>query len=72
MFRFSRKKILPLFLAMKITVAEFSRRAGISFSAAERALNGRPVGGNIIGKVADALGIEPLDYLDTAAQGGGI
>ena len=64
MFRFAREKILPLFLEQKMTVAELARKAGIANASAQRAVEGKKVAAPIIAKVADALGIAPMDYLD--------
>lgn len=65
MFEFSREKILPLFLAQKITTAEFARRAGISFKAAARAVNGLSISAPVATRVAEALGIDPIKFLCT-------
>lgn len=64
MFRFERERILPLFLQKQWTVAELARKAGIAQSSAQRAVNGNSVAAPIIAKVADALGVDPLAYLE--------
>ena len=64
MFRFTRQKILPLFLQKRMTVAELARRAGISNQTAQRAVEGKKVGAVIVSKVADALGINALDFIE--------
>lgn len=63
MFRFNRKKILPEFLNRRETVADFAREAGVSYQSAQRAVEGRAISAVIVSKVADALGINPVDYL---------
>ena len=61
MFRLNRNKILPLFLASGVTIAEFSRRADVHFKSVQRALNGARVSGVIIGKMLKAFGIDLAD-----------
>ena len=70
MFRFTRKKILPLFFAKKMTVAELARQAHIAHQSAWRALNGESVSAKIIKKVAEALKIDAVEFLDTPPQKG--
>ena len=64
MFKFTRQKILPLFLQKRMTIAELARRAGISNQTAQRAVDGKKVGAVIVSKVADALGINALDFIE--------
>ena len=64
MFRFKREKILPLFLQRKMTVSELARRAGISNQTAQRAVEGEKVGAVIISKIADALNIDALNFIE--------
>ena len=64
MFRYERAKILPFFLQKKMTVAELARAAGVSHKSAQRAVNGEAVHAVVIGKVADALGIDAMEFLD--------
>lgn len=63
MFRFDREKILSVFLQKQWTIYELSRRAGVVYRSAFRAVNGKAVGATIIAKVAAALGIDPVQYL---------
>ena len=65
MFRFSRLKILPLFLSRRITIAELARLAGISHQSAQKAVNGENVSAVIIGKVADALKFDATDFMES-------
>lgn len=64
MFRFERERILPYFLQKQWTVAELARKAGIAQGSAQRAVNGNSVAAPIIAKVAAALGIDPLEFLE--------
>lgn len=64
MFRFNRERILPYFLQKQWTVAELARRAGIAQSSAQRAVNGNSVAAPIIAKIADALGIDAMEFLE--------
>lgn len=63
MFRFSRERILPLFLQTGMTVTELAHKAGVAYQSAQRAVDGEKVGANIIGKIASALNIDPMQYL---------
>lgn len=65
MFRFKRRKILPLFLQKRMTVAELARRAGVANQTAQRAVEGKKVSAVVIGKIAAALNIEePSELLE--------
>lgn len=64
MFRFKREKILPLFLGEMTTVFDMAKRAGIHSRTLARAVNGEPVKSDSVEKIARALGIDPLDYLE--------
>ncbi len=64
MFRFTRQKILPLFLQRRMTIAELAHRAGIANKTAQRAVDGEKVSAVVVGKVADALGINALDFIE--------
>lgn len=64
MLRFSREKILPLFLAMRITVAELAKKADVSHKSADKAINGKKLAAPIISKIADALNINAVEYLE--------
>ena len=68
MFRFNRTKILPLFLQKKITVAELARTAGVSHQAAQKAVNGQTVGAVVIAKIAEALNVDAMNFLEPPAQ----
>lgn len=68
MFRFSRERILPYFLKQGMTVAELARKAGISHASAQRAVEGEKVAAPIIAKVADTLGIDPMNFLDNGVK----
>lgn len=63
MFRYKRELILPYFLSKRMTVSELARRAGISHQSAQRAVEGEAVSAVIIGKVAEALDFNAMDYL---------
>lgn len=63
MFRYERAKILPFFLNQGLTVAELARRAGVSHTSAQRAVDGEKIAATIIAKVANALGIKPEDFM---------
>lgn len=67
MYRFKRELILPVFLATQWTTYELARRAGVGFRAAFNAVNGKRVGADIIAKVAAALGIDPMEFIEPAA-----
>lgn len=69
MFRFTRAKILPLFLQRRITVAELARMAGISHQSAQKAVNGSAVSAVIIGKIAEALHVDAMDFIETPETG---
>ena len=64
MFRFKRELILTYFLKMQIDVGTLSRLSGVSSKAIKRAIEGLPVGASVIAKIATALKINALDYLD--------
>ena len=66
MFRYKRELILPHFLQKRMTVAELARKAGISHQSAQRAVEGEAVSAVIIGKVAEALDFNAMDYLDNS------
>lgn len=64
MYRFNREKILPEFLKRQMTFQELALEAGVSPSAVSRAINGKTVRPLIVSKVAAALKIDPLKYLE--------
>ena len=64
MLRFNREKILPVFLKKEMTIADLARKAGVAHRSAERAVEGVAVAAPIINKIADALGINAMEFLD--------
>ena len=68
MFRFKRKLILPLFLQKRVTMVSLARKAKVNFNTAVRAVNGLPITAGVVDKIAQALGIDPLDYLETPVE----
>ena len=68
MYRFNREKILSEFLKRQITFRELALGAGVSISAVSRAINGKAVRPLIVSKVAAALKIDPLKYLEAGNE----
>lgn len=68
MFRYKRERILPYFLQKRMTIAELARKAGISHQSAQRAIEGEAVSAVIIGKVAEALDFNAMDFLDIGGK----
>lgn len=68
MFRFSREKILPMFLQRGITITELARQAGVCSKSAYRAVNGLDVSAPVVSKIAVALNSDALDLLANPAQ----
>ena len=68
MFQFDRKLILPLFLRRGMTVHELARMSGVSFNTARRAVDGLPIQAAAVQRIADALGVNVMDFLDPPAQ----
>ena len=68
MFKFDREKILPLFLAKQMTVAELARAARISHKAAYRAVNGLSITAPVVDKTSRALNFEAIAYLENSVQ----
>lgn len=64
MFRFKRAKILPFFLQKQMTVSQLARKAGVAYISAQRAVDGEKVAAPIISKVAAALNIDAMEFLD--------
>ena len=64
MFRFSRERILPFFLKRKEPVYQLARRANCSPQTIWRALNGFPISSKAVGKIADALGVDTMEFLE--------
>lgn len=63
MFRFSRERILPIFLQRRIPVKKLANEAGVSERVIWKAVNGLPVSSKVIYGIAEALGFNPLDFL---------
>lgn len=63
MFRFNREKILAAFLQKQWSVHALARRAGVGYRSAYLAVKGKAVGATIIAKVADALGVDAVQFL---------
>ena len=68
MFRYERAKILPHFLKQGMSVAEFARKANVSHQSAQRALEGKNISAVIIARVADALSIDPMEFLEIGGE----
>lgn len=68
MFKFSREKILPLFLQRRMTIAKLARLSGISHKAAYRAVNGLSITAPVVEKTARALNFDALNFLEMPAQ----
>ena len=68
MFRFKRELILPLFLAKRMTMVSLARKARVNFATAVRAVNGLPISSHVVDKIAQALGIDALKFLDTPRE----
>lgn len=66
MFKFSRKLILPLFLERRISLYQFAKKAGVSAQTLWKALNGYPVSSKVIDKIARALNIDAINFLENA------
>lgn len=67
MYRFSREKILPVFLSKGWTTYGLAKRAGVGWRVTHKAINGGKVSAVIVGKIAAALDIDPLEYLEPVA-----
>lgn len=63
MFRFSRNRILPIFLKRRITIKKLAYEAGVSERVMAKAVNGLPISAKTVDRVAEALGFNPLDFL---------
>lgn len=68
MFRFNREMIMPVFLAKRMTVTDLARLAGVAYLSAKRAVEGEKVAAPIIMKICDALGIDPMEFLDNGGK----
>lgn len=64
MFRFNREMIMPVFLAKRVTVTDLARLAGVAYLSAKRAVEGEKVAAPIIAKIAAALNIDPMEFLN--------
>ena len=58
MFRFSREKILPLFLQAQLSIRQLAVVAGISWTTAFKAVNGLRVSSKVVDKICKALRID--------------
>lgn len=63
MYQFTREKILPLFLQRRITLRQLAKEAGVSEKTVDKAVNGLPITAVVVSRIADALGVAPLDVL---------
>lgn len=61
MYQFPREKVLPIFLRRRIPVKQLAREAAVDAKTIERAVNGLPVTAVVVARIADVLGISPLD-----------
>ena len=67
MLRFDRQRILPVLIKRQMTatsLAQLAQLANISRQTAQRAMEGLTVSTAVIGKIADALGIDAMEFLD--------
>lgn len=64
MYRFNRDKILPVFFEKRWRMYELAERAGVSQLTAKKAVWGLPIQSRVVGKIAAALEINALDYLE--------
>lgn len=64
MFRFTREKILPLFLQKRISIAELAKSADVHQKTAANAIHGLPVSSKVVDKIATALGVNALLFLE--------
>ena len=64
MLRFDRQRILPVLIKRQMTATSLAQLANISRQTAQRAMEGLTVSTAVIGKVADALGIDAMEFLD--------
>ncbi|MBR0061086.1 MAG: helix-turn-helix domain-containing protein [Selenomonadaceae bacterium] len=63
MYQFTRSKVLPIFLERRIPIKQLAKEAGVSEKTAEKAVNGLPITAVVVARIADALGVAPLDVL---------
>lgn len=64
MFQFSRQLILPLFLQKRMPISRLAEKAGVSYSAAEKAIQGRRISAAVVDKISTALGIDTMAFLE--------
>ena len=64
MLRFDRQRILPVLIKRQMTATSLAQLANISRQTAQRAMEGLTVSTAVIGKIADALGIDAMEFLD--------
>ena len=63
-FCFRRELILPLFLKRGMSFYELSRKTGgVAPQTIWRAVSGRPIGAKNAYAIAEALGINPMDFI---------
>ena len=67
-FRFSRAKILPVFLSKRITTEQLARNAGVAIQTAERAVNGQRISARVVDGIASALNVDAVQYLAQPAH----
>lgn len=67
-FRFSRAKILPVFLSKRITTEQLARNAGVAIQTAERAVNGQRISARVVDGIANALNVDAVQYLAQPAH----
>jgi transcriptional regulator with XRE-family HTH domain len=66
---FRRELILPLFLQQRKSFHQIARATGIAPQTLFRAVSGKPVGAKSIFTIAEALGVNPLEYLANDKEG---
>lgn len=68
MLRFTREKILPLFLQSGFTVSDLAKKAQISHKTASRAVEGLGITAPVVAKIARALNFDAMKFLENPAQ----
>lgn len=64
MYKFNREKILPVFFEKRWSARKLARRAGVTCSTAQQALEGKRIHLATVAKIAAALEINALDYFE--------
>ncbi len=64
MFKFSREKILPVFLQKQMPISQLAKKAGVHQKTATNAVQGLPVSSKVVDKIAMALGIDSIKFLE--------